>query len=191
VTETPPSGPAWLNVGCGTHLAPTPWWNVDVVDKDHIDGYGPIHPDEVVPRGPLPYADHTVSRVMLSHVLEHIDWGQPILDFLRDIHRVLKPGGEVLAIGPDVFRTLERWRAGQEPWEILESNLEHARNRDDLDGPWPEARHHWNCTEVRIVMALDAAGFTGITPIPVPSPGLDDWPVVGPAPWQCAAKAVA
>lgn len=179
--------PEWLNVGCGTHRAPAPWWNVDVVQSDKFN----IHPDEVIPRGPLPYADGSVTRVMLSHVLEHIDWGQPLLDFLGDVRRVLKPGGDVFAIGPDVFRTLERWKAGQEPWEIVDSNLEHARCREDIDGDWPEARHHWNCTEARMLLVIEAAGFTGVRPVAVPGPELAPWPVVGPAPWQCAVAAQA
>jgi predicted SAM-dependent methyltransferase len=175
----------WLNVGCGTHRAPSPWWNVDVVDSDQFD----IHPDEVIPRGPLPYPDGTVKRVMLSHLLEHVPW-HDVPTFLRDVHRVMEPGAELLAIGPDIERMMHRWKADQEPWDLLWGAMEHAHNREDLDGDWPEARHHWNCTEARIVMALDAAGFAGITPIPVPSPELNAWPIVGPAPWQCAARAV-
>jgi hypothetical protein len=74
--------------------------------------------------------------------------------------------------------------------------IEHARIRADLDGDWPEARHHWNCTEARMVMALDAAGFTDVRAVQVPGIELDaligeGWPVVGPAGWQCAAIAAA
>jgi hypothetical protein len=176
-------GPDWLNVGCGTHLAPHPWWNVDLVENDDT------HPDEVVPRGPLPYDDATVKRVMLSHVLEHVPWHEPILRFLADVRRVMAPGAEVLAIGPDVHRTLYRWRDGLEPWHMIESNLEHARCREDLDGPWPEARHQWNCTEARLLLVLEVAGFRDLRPVPVPSAELGNWPVVGAAPWQCAAIA--
>lgn len=178
--------PEWLNVGCGTHNAPAPWWNIDVVSDPSVA----VVPDEVVPRGPLPYPDVSVQRVMLSHVLEHQPWHR-VVPFLRDVLRVLVAGGEVCVIGPDVHRTIERWKAGAEPWHMVESVMEHANGRGDIDGPWPEARHHWNCTEDRVVLGLEVAGFASISRVPVPSPDLGRWPTFGPAPWQCAALAVA
>ncbi len=186
-------GSAWLNVGCGTHYAAAPWWNIDVVEED---GYGGIHPDEVVPRGTLPYPDRSCSRVMLSHLMEHVDWGDPLLAVLADCRRLLAPGGLLFAIGPDIERTLQLWKADRVGYDLVEAVLEHARVRVDLDGPWPEARHHWNCTEGRMVMAIDAAGFEQVRPVQVPGSELDHlvgqgWPVVAPADWQAAVLAVA
>lgn len=183
--------PGWLNVGCGTHNAPAPWWNVDVV-------YAPEHsttPDDVVPRGPLPYADGSATRVLLSHVLEHQPW-PAALPFLEDVRRVLAPGGEVFAIGPDYVRTLRMWKEGRCEWDLAEAVLEHARGRQDIDGPWTEARHHWNCSEDRMLLLLREAGFDDVKPVPVPGATLDGlladrWAVWGPAEWQCAAWAVA
>lgn len=177
--------PEWLNVGCGTHNAPAPWWNVDVMANEVT------HPDDVVPRGPLPYDDDTIGRVYLGHLVEHVPWGTPLLEVLVDVRRVMKPGAELLVVSPDVDRTLERWKADLEPWHMVESNMEHARGRADIDGEWPEARHWWNCTEARVVMILQAAGFLDVRAVAVPGPELDGWPVVGPALWQCAALAVA
>lgn len=180
---------AWLNVGCGTHNAPAPWWNIDVVEEDEVEGYGAIHPDEVVPRGKLPYKAKTVERVMLSHVLEHVPW-ENTLTFLADIKRVMKPGGELMAIGPDAEKTIRRWHDGREPWELVTSVLEHAREADLPGSAWPEARHWWNCTEARMVMLLEAAGFRDVTTYRVPSPEVDTWPTAVPwAEWQSAVKA--
>src|SRR5690606_17814756 len=73
----------WLNVGCGTHRAPAPWVNIDVVDQ------GDTRPDVVVPAGtPLPYEAGTVERVYLGHVLEHVPWPN-VAGFLAEIRRVL------------------------------------------------------------------------------------------------------
>ena len=179
---------AWLNVGCGTHLAPSPWWNIDVVSNDNT------HPDEVVARGPLPYPNGSCGRILLSHLMEHVPWGPPLLAALRDYRRVLSSTGQLLAIGPDVERTLDLFEANAVGRDLVEAVMEHARIRADLDGDWPEARHHWNCTEARMVMALDAAGFDTVA-MPVPGPRLDSlreegWGVVSPANWQAAVLAV-
>lgn len=179
---------AWLNVGCGTHYAPSPWWNIDVVSNDNT------HPDEVVPRGMLPYPSASCERIMLSHLMEHVPWGRPLVKALEDYRRLLVDGGRLLAIGPDVTRTLDLFAAGAVGRDLVDAVMEHARIREDLDGDWPEARHHWNCTEARMVMALDAAGFETTT-LSIPSPELDAlvadaWPVVGAASWQAAVMAV-
>lgn len=167
----------WLNVGCGTHRAPAPWVNIDVVDQ------GDTRPDVVVPAGtPLPYEAGTVERVYLGHVLEHVPWPN-VAGFLAEIRRVLD--GEVLVTGPDVYRTIQRWRAGAEPWWLVESVLEHAVDPETTD--WPEAHHHWNCHEVRVVEALERAGFAEVTPVSIFDQR--DWPVVNPSAWQLAVRA--
>jgi len=180
----------WLNVGCGTHNAPAPWWNVDVVDKPSDDplvgDYGAIHPDQIVPRGPLPFEDGTCDRIFLSHLLEHVEWGEPVLDLLWDVQRLLTEDGEVCIVGPDYKRTLDLCKSGALPWDLLTGVLEDARCEADLVGDWPEARHHWNCYESRVVMLLQVARFTDIRPIAIPGPDLDSWPVVAPANWQFA-----
>jgi hypothetical protein len=188
--------PAWLNIGCGTHNAAPPWWNTDVVENDVT------HPDEVVPRGyPLPYPADSCERVMLSHCMEHVPWqaingGQsPLLELLAECRRLLVPGGRLLAIGPDYRRTLRMWREGRATDDLLFSVLEHANGPVDLIGDWPEARHHWNCDEARMVTALQVAGFANVEPLSVPMEASrlfgDGWPIVGPAEWQCMAAAEA
>lgn len=157
----------WLNVGSGTHNAPRPWWNIDVVEKDDI------RPDQVVTPGePLPFPDDSCDRIMLSHVLEHIPW-EDVPAFLRDIRRI--SSDEVLVLGPDVYRTIQSYADGTEPWSILASVIEHKDYPDDM-AAWPGAPHHWNCHEARVMEALNRCGFNA-------QPVLDDgllasWPVV-------------
>jgi predicted SAM-dependent methyltransferase len=177
---------AWVNIGCGTHNAPPPWWNVDVVTNDNT------HPDEVVPRGRLPYPDRSCERVMLSHCMEHIPWGQPLLDALADYRRLLQRGGQLVAIGPDFERTAHQWKAGQATDELMFAVAEHARIPADLIGDWPEARHHWNCTEARMLMALEVAGYANVTAHPIGHAGTlmaEGWPIVAPADWQALVTA--
>lgn len=176
----------WLNVGCGTHLAPKPWHNIDTVrimgpDVLPLDA---INPDEIVdPDKPLPYDDSSCDRVLLSHVLEHVPW-EAVPDFLRDVRRVAS--GEVLIVGPDAYRTIEAYKAGKEPWTIVKSVLEHKNYPDDMKD-WPGAPHHWNCHEDRVLEALRRTGWSAE---PADQSILGDWPVVAwNARWQFAVLA--
>ena len=145
-------GGAWLNLGCGTHTAPAPWWNVDVV-RD-----GDTQPDEVVPRGTLPYLVDSCARVMLSHLMEHVPWGQHLLDVLTDCRRLLAPGGTLLAIGPDAKRTATLWKQGQLHDELRllfrrraerEDHLGQALGRD-AEVHRRVRRHHRRTADLRL-----------------------------------------
>lgn len=182
----------WLNVGCGTHRAPAPWVNVDVVERDDV------HPDVIVtPGAPLPFCDGTAERIFAGHVLEHMPWPDT-LGFLQDLRRVLVSRGTLLVVGPDVLRTLARWKQNLEPEFMVHSVLEyHDENACFVSSDWPNARHHWNCWEARVEDVVRAAGFETVEAIPPPdrviqTGGIDpSWPVVGWAPWQCAVWATA
>lgn len=79
-----------LNLGCGRH--PLDGW----INLDRVAGEGA---DIVVELGmeSIPLEDHSVDCVFASHVLEHI---HDIISAMREIHRVLKPGGYLVAAVP-------------------------------------------------------------------------------------------
>jgi predicted SAM-dependent methyltransferase len=165
----------WLNVGCGTHRAPEPWWNVDTVRRvgPDIAAVDTIDPDQIIdPDQPLPFEDGSCERVMLSHVLEHVPW-ESVPAFLRDIRRVA--AAEVLILGPDTFRSIEAYKAGREPLSLLHSVLEHKDYPDDM-AAWPGAPHHWNCHEARVIEACNRTGWHA-TPV-LDDAELESWPVV-------------
>ena len=168
----------WLNIGCGPHRAPVPWWNVDVVERDGVA------PDEVVELGRLPYGDGSCERLYLGHVLEHIDW-VALPAYMAELRRVLRPAAEVLAVGPDVERTINRWHQGLEPWSLVTTAMEGASS----DLGWEGARHRWNCTESRLVGLFEQARFADVAAVAVDAVTLTGWPVVSYAPWQCAVRA--
>lgn len=177
----------WLNVGCGTHRAPAPWHNIDTVR--HVGAGIPaldvVNPDQIVdPDLPLPFPDASCDRIMCSHVLEHVPW-EHLPDFLLDVRRV--SDGEVLFLGPDIYRAINAYKQGTEPWSIVATVLEHKDWPDDM-AAWPGAPHHWNCHEARVMAALARTGWNA-QPI-LDDADLADWPVVAWNPrWQFAVIA--
>lgn len=174
------------NVGCGTHKAPKPWVNLDTVRHNQAEHGEIIDPDIVVePGAPLPFDDGACSRVLLSHVLEHIPW-EDVPAFLVEVRRVLD--GALLVVGPDLHKTIKAYRAGHVHWDLVTSVMEHKDWPPDM-AAWPGAPHHWNCHEVRVRAALQRSGFDVETSAPSASL-LREWPLVGWTPsWQCAVSA--
>lgn len=87
-----------INVGSGG-TGRSDWVNIDV--RRH-------HRDQSVAydiRKGLPFRSDSVDRIFAEHVVEHLEFNQEATHFLRDCHRVLKPGGFLRVIVPDG----ERW----------------------------------------------------------------------------------
>ncbi|MEM7785583.1 MAG: methyltransferase domain-containing protein [Planctomycetota bacterium] len=87
--------PAYLNLGCGRNFHSS-WVNVDL---------GPIHADVIehdITDG-IPFDNDSFDAVYHSHVLEHLnpDQGKTLI---RECNRVLKPGGVLRVVVPDLER---------------------------------------------------------------------------------------
>jgi len=182
----------YLNAGCGTHYAQG-WVNTDVWESDTTK------PDvRVTPGEPYPFEDNTFDAVFLGHVIEHIKWDE-VPSFMRDMQRIAKPNAPFLLVGPDVHKTIKRWKEGLEPWWMVESVMEHADMNfqpDREDEWWDGAHHHWNCHEKRVESLLSGMGLKDITNVfsvipndPMGKSWVDpvtkiEWPVVGKYHWQ-------
>ena len=98
----------------------------------------------------LPYADNTFDGVILSEILEHIDRD---VDGLREVYRVLKPGGVVAITVPNANYPF--W------WDPINKSLEtlfhtHIGN-GPLAGIW--ANHVRLYTAEKLRASVLAAGF--------------------------------
>ncbi len=94
-SKPPDRRPRHLNLGCGSRFHPD-WENVDMCP------YGP-HVRVHDLRNRTPYADATFDVVYHSHVLEHFAKKSAHV-FLRECHRILKPGGVIRVAVPDLER---------------------------------------------------------------------------------------
>jgi SAM-dependent methyltransferase len=78
-----------LNIGSGNSPRQDGVVNVDMMDYENVDIVCDIHH--------LPFKDNSVDAVMSLAVLEHVR--EPAI-VLKEVHRVLKPGGRVFSVIP-------------------------------------------------------------------------------------------
>jgi len=107
--------PALLNIGCGRHFH-SAWRNLDVVSRDpQVEACD-------LRRG-LPAADNQYDMVYHSHVLEHLtpeDGGR----LIAECQRVLKPGGILRIVVPDLEQIAHRYlQALEAAWQEPPASL--------------------------------------------------------------------
>jgi predicted SAM-dependent methyltransferase len=108
-----------LDSGCGKH--PTPgWFNVDMRPFAGPEGErtvpgrvallnGVTHFLQHDLREPLPIEDESFDWVYSSHLIEHVHLEKAI-EMLREVRRLLKPGGHLRLSTPDLRRYVEGYR---------------------------------------------------------------------------------
>lgn len=116
-----------LNLGCGSQL-PKGWVNVDyalgarlarmplfrAVNKRlrlfRMEWDDSIQIHDLTK--PFPWPNDSVDTVYSSHTLEHMsrEQGQ---EFLRQCHRVLRPGGIIRIVVPDLSSVVKRYLGGE------------------------------------------------------------------------------
>lgn len=163
-----------INVGCGEFKAPYPWVN--------IDHHEPYKADITADVFNLPDTVHDVEMAYLGHFLEHIPEAR-VEEALRAIKERMVTGGNICIVGPDVDRAAKMYKDGLISKPELMATM---KSPDDRTPEWAGDTHYWNCTEARVIDFLDAADFTGVTPVPIASMALNPYPVTARSAWQCA-----
>ncbi|MBI4382695.1 MAG: methyltransferase domain-containing protein [Nitrospinae bacterium] len=87
-----PPGMKGLNLGCGRNLLPE-WLNCDSLPIP-----GAVHLDA---SRPLPFPANVFDYVFAEHMIEHLPLPS-IASLLKDCHRVLKPGGTIRLVTPNL-----------------------------------------------------------------------------------------
>lgn len=140
--------PPRLNLGCGRRRH-ADWTNCDLA---------PDGPDVIACdlRRPLPFVSASCDAVYAAHVLEHLAPGEAGR-LAAEIHRVLRPGGIVRLVVPDLegiarayLVSLERAAAEHSPERLWEHRWMTVELLDQLvrESPGGLMRHWWSCDPV-------------------------------------------
>lgn len=101
-----------LNIGSGGHGLPD-WINIEL--RRHRDTTLCLDI-----RRPLPFSNGSVKRILIEHVLEHVDFREDVPRMLSDFYRVLEPGGILRIIVPDGGRFAKAYASNDsEAWHNL------------------------------------------------------------------------
>lgn len=110
----------YLNIGCGAKFHED-WINIDMVPSD------PLVKQADILKG-LPFANDTFDAIYHSQVLEHIP-KEKAAEFIKECYRVLKPGGLIRIVVPDLENIIEEYRTQllknlEKTDEIAQANYE-------------------------------------------------------------------
>jgi predicted SAM-dependent methyltransferase len=79
----------------------------------------------------LPYDDRTILHIYASHLLEHLYYDEAT-NLLRECRRVLKPGGVIRVVVPDL-RTIVNDYLGEQVFDHLPAELKNVPNADRMN----------------------------------------------------------
>lgn len=99
-----------LNWGCGTH--PEPGW----LNSDQKDGPG-IDLSCDIRRG-LSLADDSIDYAVTIHALPEVPF-EDLVPALRELHRVLRPGGVLRVSVPDLVRGVQAYLEGDRDYFLV------------------------------------------------------------------------
>jgi SAM-dependent methyltransferase len=143
-------------------LAASSWKFAKVAAQNNIRFANAIHR--------IPCADNSVEVVYSSHMIEHLDRSEA-QSFLREVKRVLRPGGILRVAAPDISRIVDLYVATGDADEFVAgTNMSLAKSTDllsrmrlALTGP----RHHlWMYDGRSLTELLSNAGFNAVSTMP-------------------------
>ena len=168
MAQTATNGELKINIGSGLSGAPG-WYNIDNSPTILLSRlplgrqlfHTPDWPPDVhrhdVKKG-LPFAAQTVGYIYSSHTFEHFTWEES-LAVTRECYRVLRPGGALRIVVPDLRLIVQEYLQDSDPLASHRflDRLSLGHNVHDLIHPG--ANHSQMFDECSLVHLLQRAGF--------------------------------
>jgi predicted SAM-dependent methyltransferase len=177
-----------LNLGSGPHVFESElkdelWINIDQSDKD-------AKPNVLGSIMMLPFADNTVDRVYMGHVLEHLGLFDDMKIFRDELFRVCKSGAQCMIVGPDVDaynKMFQKNDVNAPQWllEAVVSSKPEWATMENNKGGW----HRWVPTSDLMVEMLEFYGFVEIEKKDITTIRMPVWPNKVTTEWQMAVSA--
>ena len=153
-----------LHIGCGRGHLPG-WINIDVDPA----------PLAMNVLWGLPFAERSVQRVFVSHLLEHLFYPRDVRFFLAELRRVMAPGASVRIVVPDIEKCIAAYAANdrtffasrRETWDWWPENATRLEDFLAYAGVGAEPAHLFEAHKYgydveTLTKVLAEAGFTGI-----------------------------
>jgi predicted SAM-dependent methyltransferase len=163
-----------LHFGSGRKLV-SGWVNVDVIGTT---------PCIDLADGELPWPDQSFDCAVSQHVIEHLELEGEVLPLLKEVRRVLKPGGEIWLSCPDleiVCRAYledkgRRLRDDRLAHATVPTGLERVPSQQFINKLFNQDGEHKNLFDLEMFQwALSKTGFTDVRRV-TPQDLLDRFP---------------
>jgi len=136
-----------LDIGCGRHKLPGSI-GLDIVPLEGVDVVHDLN------QFPYPFSDNSFDSVRLSHVIEHT---QSIIRTMEEIHRILKPGGELEITTPH-YTDASSWQDPTHHWHLNSRSFDFFAE-DHQSGYYSKARFKIESSEIKLLKFYKWLGF--------------------------------
>lgn len=151
-----------LHIGCGPiHL--DGWVNID---------RNPAHQPDVqydATKAHVLYEQSTVDLILTIHMLEHLEWPAGVIRFLSAAFSILKPGGTLRLVVPDLMKVAKLYVAGNDLKGIYGPDFK-VEGPDCAATRFMQFCRAWEHTvlfdERLLRMLMEQAGFVNIRVMP-------------------------
>ncbi len=118
------------------------------------------------PRGLKRFPTGSARLIYCSHFLEHLEYPGPVLEFLRECHRILVPGGTIRILVPGIEKIIRAYSENDEGFfevqasmhpDWCRSRLDHLMYALQMDG-----RHKYGYDIETMRNVLEEAGFDSV-----------------------------
>ncbi len=116
-------------------------------------------------REDIPFADGSASLVYAEHVLEHFIYPQEVQHIVREIRRILAPGGMFKLVVPDAGRAMQAYGLGEQAF----FTARRVRSYLATERPTPmhvvnyicrqDGQHKYAYDEETLAQVLESGGF--------------------------------